>query len=220
MRRGRFVIISVMNQKGGCGKTTIAVNLAAIMKSSGLNTIVLDADPQLSASRWAKQGGDAFPLAIHPLDMTKGARKVKTDIRELAQSADVIVIDCPPELREPAMLASLLADMVLVPVTPSPLDIWAAEAATELAQDARELNGNNKPLVVLVPSKTNSQTVIAKDLGKTLASLEGQVAPVNIVQRVVLAECVIAGSTIDRYAPNSPAFREMQALCQFVLQFK
>ncbi|MBF0423115.1 MAG: ParA family protein [Magnetococcales bacterium] len=214
------MIISVMNQKGGCGKTTIAVNLAALLKNSGLNVVILDADPQLSASRWARQGGDTFPLSVHPLDMTKGARKVKTDIRELAQAADIVVIDCPPELREPAMLASLLADMVLVPVTPSPLDIWAAEAATELAQDARELNGNDKPVVILVPSKTNSQTVIAKDLGKTLSTLEGQVAPVNIVQRVVLAECVIAGSTIDRYAPHSPAFKEMQALSQFVLQFK
>ncbi|HIJ83812.1 MAG TPA: hypothetical protein HPQ00_06350, partial [Magnetococcales bacterium] len=90
----------------------------------------------------------------------------------------------------------------------------------ELAQDARELNGNNKPVVVLVPSKTNTHTVIAKDLGKTLAAMEGQVASVHIVQRVVLAECVIAGSTIDRYAPDSPACREMEALGQFVLQFK
>ncbi|MBF0145687.1 MAG: AAA family ATPase [Magnetococcales bacterium] len=214
------MIISVMNQKGGCGKTTIAVNLAAVLKKGGLNTIVLDADPQLSASRWAKQGGEAFPLVVHPLDMTKGARKVKTDIRELAETADMIVIDCPPELREPAMLASLLADVVLVPVTPSPLDIWAAEAATDLAHDARELNGNNKPIVILLPSKTNTHTVIAKDLSQTLATMEGQVAPVSIVQRVVLAECVIAGSTIDRYAPSSPALREMEALGQFLLQFK
>lgn len=214
------MIISVMNQKGGCGKTTIAVNLAAILKKAGFDTIVMDADPQLSASRWAKQGGEAFHLTVHPLDMTKGARKVKTEIREHAETSEIVVIDCPPELREPAMLASLLADVVLVPVTPSPLDIWAAEAATELAQDARELNGNNKPVVILVPSKTNTHTVIAKDLGKTLANMEGQVAPISIVQRVVLAECVIAGSTIDIYAPHSPACKEMEALGQFVLQFK
>lgn len=209
-----------MNQKGGCGKTTIAVNLAAILKKTGLNTVVMDADPQLSATRWAKQGGDSFHIVVRPLDMTRGARKVKNDIREIAETSDIIVIDCPPELREPAMLASLLADVVLIPVTPSPLDIWAAEAATELAQDARELNGNDKPVVILVPSKTNAHTVIAKDLGKTLADMEGQVAPIGIVQRVVLAECVIAGSTIDIYAPKSLACKEMEALGQFILQFK
>ncbi|MBF0108964.1 MAG: AAA family ATPase [Magnetococcales bacterium] len=214
------MIISVMNQKGGCGKTTIAVNLAAVLKKGGYDTIILDADPQLSASRWAGQGGEGFPLEVRPLDMTRGAPTVKSDIQALAGTVDIIVIDCPPELREPAMLASLLADVVLVPVTPSPLDIWAAEAATDLAHDARELNGNDKPVVVLVPSKTNTKTVIAKDLGQALATMKGRVSPVGIVQRVVLAECVIAGSTIDRYAPTSPALREMEALGQFVLQFR
>ncbi|MBF0156987.1 MAG: AAA family ATPase [Magnetococcales bacterium] len=212
------MIISVLNQKGGCGKTTIAVNLAALWHDQGRQTLLMDADPQRSASRWAEQGNQGgFPFPVHSLDMTLGARKVKAEIQAVVDGREMVVIDCPPELREPAMLASLLSDLVVVPVTPSPLDIWAAEAATGLAQDARELNTQGRPRVLLVPSKTHPQTLLTRDLGKALTALGEEVSPVGISQRVALAECVIQGQTINQYAPNSPACEELTRLSHHIL---
>jgi len=213
-----------MNLKGGSGKTTIAINLAAALGEKKLRAVLFDLDPQRSASRWSEQAqaGDdkGFDLGrdVHGI-VEKGAsaRIVKETIERVAGDADVVVLDCPPELEDRSLVAAMLSDLLLIPVTPSPLDFWAAERAVDTAKDARAVRDGKLPLVSLVPSRLATSTVLARDLPATLATLKEPVAP-GISQRVALVEAAVAGKTIIGYAPGSPAHDDFRALAGYVVK--
>ena len=215
-------IISVLNLKGGCGKTTIALNLAAALAEQGRRALVVDLDPQASALRWASQAPDTSGPGCHlrrdvvgrPVE--RGAARFKDKLLEAGKrlGAAVAVLDCPPELRDPALVAALLADVVLIPGTPSPLDLWAAEAAVATAREARKERGGRLPRISLIPSKLISGTVLAREIATTLEGLGEAVSP-PIHQRVALVEATVAGQTIGGYAPGSPAHLEFQALATY-----
>jgi chromosome partitioning protein len=208
-------LIAILNQKGGCGKTTIAMNLAASFTVLGHSSVVLDADPQQSATLWAQQS-NTLPFKVHAIDMETGARKVKSSIQTLTGNVDIAILDLPPELKEPAMLACILADIVIIPVKPSPLDLWAGRAAVELAKDAQELRHQNQPAMVLLPSCVKTGTRMAKDINTALSKIGEQIAPVHITERVALAECAMLGETIYSYDHDNPACQEFTELAQFI----
>lgn len=209
--------ISCLNLKGGCGKSSTIVNLGGIFVEKKKRPILIDMDEQRSATHWARQGGDTFPFPVIPLSIDT-ASKVKSEIERLAKEhdADVILIDTPPQLEDKALIATLLSDIVLIPVSPSPLDIWAAEQAVKTIKDAREERGGGAlPKAILVPSRVMSRTSLAKDIKGSLKSFGEPISPA-ISLRVAIAEAGIAGLPIGHYAPNSPGHKEFTDLWKFV----
>jgi len=158
-------------------------------------------------------------MPVHALQADAGASQFQAALAQLAQAtqATLMVIDCPPELSDPALVAALLSDVVLVPVTPSPLDLWAAKQAVATAQEARTLRDGIKPLISLVPSKLVPHTIVARDLPAALGALGEPIAPA-ITQRVALIEAIMLGQTIHTYAKASPAAAEFTALAHHTLR--
>jgi len=223
----KLFITSCLNLKGGCGKSTVCINLAACLATRhNLKVMVVDLDPQRSATRWAMQAQPGkiknFNLSKHvyplTLDFDRPALRFKQDLDKLITDtkSNLIIVDTPPELQDAALLTALISDLILVPVTPSPLDLWAAEAAVEIGREARKEHGSNKPRITLLPSKIQPHTVLGRELSDTLAALGEPVGP-SITQRVALVECVVAGQTIDQYAPRSPSHIEFETLAKYVL---
>lgn len=210
-------LIAILNQKGGCGKTTISMNLAASLAILKHSSIVLDADPQQSATLWAQQS-DNLPFKVQPIDMEAGARKVKANLQTLINKISIAILDLPPELKEPAMLACMFADLIVIPIKPSPLDLWAGRAAVELAKDAQELRHQSKPAIILLPSGVKTGTRMAKDINLALSKIGESIAPVHITERIALAECAMLGETIYSYDNTNPACQEFTELAQFIIK--
>ncbi|MEM8884742.1 MAG: ParA family protein [Planctomycetota bacterium] len=210
--------IALVNQKGGVGKTTLAMNLAACLIEEGYRTLVLDADPQQSASRWSHVHDGPGGVEVVRLDASRPIDLVSDEIQRIAaeRRAELAVMDCPPQLRAATEVALLLAELTLVPVGPSPLDIWAAEEVIDFAHDARDVRGDGKPHVALVPSRL-SGTVMARDLPVVLEALGEPLAP-GITERIVVAESAIVGETLPDYAPKSRSSDEFFALTRFVTE--
>jgi len=214
--RGMAKIISCINLKGGCGKSSVIVNLGGIFAEKKKRTVLIDMDNQRSATQWAKQGGERFPFPVIPL-MTKTAVKIKKEIENLTQKhkADFILIDTPPQLEDAALIAALLSDIVLVPISPSPLDIWAAQQAVDVIRDSRKERNGALPKAILIPSRVMTRTTLGKDITSSIEGFSEPIAP-QISLRVAIAEAAIAGLPIGHYAPNSRGHKEFMDLWKFV----
>ena len=203
-------IIAVTGRKGGIGKTTIAANLAAELAALGHTVAVLDTDPQQSLVKWAGIGDGILADAIEAIE-TDHPKQFRRVVEQVSSVADCILIDTPPGFTDPALLAALLADVVLLPAGPSPLDVMAAGEALESVREARAQRGGRKPLIRFIPCKIQSVTTISRDLAGSLENLGEKVLPA-IGLRVAIAESALAGLTVREYAHNSVAAAEFRAL--------
>jgi chromosome partitioning protein len=207
-------IIAITGRKGGIGKSTLTANLAAEFLAMGRKVIALDADPQQSLMSWSKLGEGILSGCVELIDFTNPQR-FRAAVKTAEQNADRVLIDTPPGFTDPTLMASLIADLVLLPCGPSPLDILAAKEALAMTVDARAKRKDGKPSVRLVPSRVLIHTNLGKDLPATLADLGEKVLP-GISQRIVVAEAAITGLTVREYAPSSAAQIEFEALAKAV----
>ncbi|MEQ8370276.1 MAG: ParA family protein [Alphaproteobacteria bacterium] len=214
MARGTGTIVTVANLKGGCGKSTIALNLACALVEAKHDVHMVDADEQGTVSGALKGGG--FPVSGEALLLKsiRGADSWAERVRELARAHDFLLIDCPPHLAAATQAAIEVADIVLVPVTPSLADLTATANALELVVEAQKRR-RGKPACLLVPSKVDRRTAAGQALSKMLKDFGESVAP-DVRQLTAFVESYWRGQWVGEYAPNSPAHDDMKALARRV----
>ncbi len=207
------MIISFLNQKGGVGKTTLAVHLSAALIQRGRTVLLVDADPQGSALDWSasRQAPALFPVVGLP------TKNLAREIIPHTAHYDDIVIDGPPRVNELARAAIIAADVVLIPVQPSPYDVWAAKEIVELLNEASVFKENQKSAFVINRKIVN--TAIGRDVADALAGYPIPVLSSAVSQRVAFAESAAQGSTVLELDPKGTASQEISALTDEFMKF-
>jgi chromosome partitioning protein len=211
-------VITVFNQKGGCGKTTVAMQLAGSFGLRKYDVLVVDMDPQGTAARWASAAIDEsdFPASVMSLAPMEG--KMHREVKNHLDKYDFIFIDCPPAMNSAVPTsAMLISDLALIPVVPSPGDIWAAEAAKKLVESAQVTNPTL--LARLAPNMVQRQTSLAKDLLEILQEdKEFKVLKSHLGSRSAFRECQIMGTSVHKVPRAQAAVSEVEALADEVLR--
>jgi chromosome partitioning protein len=207
------MIIGVLNQKGGVGKTTISVNLAAAFAKNGRRVLLVDADPQASALTWSslRQAEPLFPV----IGMAKPT--LHRELPNLAKGYDLVVIDGAPRVNELARAAMLASDLVLIPVQPSPYDVWASADTVRLVREAQQFRSSIRAAFLI--NRRIAKTAIGRDVATALAQFEDvPVLASALGQRVVFAETAARGLAVIEAAPTSDAAAELMSLTKLIIE--
>jgi chromosome partitioning protein len=200
------MIISLLNQKGGVGKTTLAIHLAMGLAKRGKRILLIDADPQGSALDWSLSRSDSPLFSVVGLPNATLHREAP----KLATDYDHIIIDGPPRVYEVARSAIMASDIVLIPVQPSPYDVWAAKEIVDLLQEASTFKETLKSGFVINRKIVN--TAIGRDVAEALSSYAVPMMTSQICQRVSFAESAAQGQTVLETDPGSIASQEIENL--------
>lgn len=200
------MIVGVLNQKGGVGKTTLAINIACELARRGERVLVIDADPQGSALDWsAARSGDQL---INVVGLPRPS--LHREVPELARGYDHVVIDGPPRVTDLARSAIMASDIVLIPVQPSPYDIWAADEVVKLIGEASVYKPSLKAAFVV--NRKIANTAIGRIVADEVARYELPVLTASISQRVVFAEAAAQGVGVFEIDAKGAAAQEIDAL--------
>lgn len=198
-------VIAVLNQKGGSGKTTIATHLARVFQLNGHAVLLIDSDPQGSARDWGAVQEEQ-PVTVVGIDRPT----IDRDLKNVAQK-DIAIIDGAPQAADLAVSAIKAADVVLIPVQPSPYDIWAASDLVDIVKQRIELTDGRLKAAFIV-SRAIKGTRIGQDVTQALEDYGLPVLDSRITQRVIYPESAAKGSTVLDDAPGGDAAREVMAL--------
>jgi chromosome partitioning protein len=190
------MIISVTSLKGGVGKSTIAQNLAVCFAHSGYKVCIADADTNQSAYRWSGLRDEQKPKV--PVFGLGDGNSLAANIKPLNADYDIVLIDGTPSLSKITSKIILLADLLIIPILPSGLDVWATEQFIERYTDACEQKENKIPAYFLL-NKFRPNTNFSKEVREVLPDTGIPVLKTALKDRVAYAEAVVQGSGVFEY---------------------
>jgi chromosome partitioning protein len=203
------MILAFLNQKGGVGKTTLALAVAGEWAMQGRRVILIDADPQGSALDWSEmRAREGLPRLFSVIGLARDT--LHREAPALARDADLVVIDGPPRVAGLMRSALLATDMVLIPVQPSPFDGWASAEMLALISEARIYRPELVARFVL--NRCGARTVLARDTAETLADHDPPALASRIGQRIAFAAAAQSGRIVRELDHESVAAREISAL--------
>ena len=203
------MILALLNQKGGVGKTTLALAVAGEWAMQGRRVILIDADPQGSALDWSEmRAREGLPRLFSVIGLARDT--LHREAPALARDADLVVIDGPPRVAGLMRSALLATDMVLIPVQPSPFDGWASAEMLALISEARIYRPELVARFVL--NRCGARTVLARDTAEMLADHDPPALASRIGQRIAFAAAAESGRIVRELDHESAAAREVSAL--------
>lgn len=208
-----MMAVAVLNQKGGAGKTTLATCLARALQLEGARVLLVDSDPQGSARDWHSASEGSF-VPVVGLDRPT----LDKDLPAISGGYDWIVIDGAPQLRDMAVSAIKAADVVLIPVQPSPYDIWACADLVDLIKARQEVT-DGRPKTAIVISRAIKRTILGREVREALEEHGLPIFTQGTAQRVIYANSASSGSTPLEAEPEGEAAEEIRRLVEELKRF-
>jgi chromosome partitioning protein len=202
--------LAILSRKGGAGKTTLAIHLAVIAETTGRRVLLVDCDPQRSATRWYEAREAQTPLLV-----AAEADKLPATLKAAqADKIDLVIVDSRPSVERDTALIAGEASFVLIPTRPSVLDLQAIGGTIEVVKLAK------RPSAIVLnacpPARLFGESAVAHDARTMLSGYQSELVPVSITQRVALANALIDGRAVNELEPSGKAAREMMQLWQFI----
>lgn len=200
-------VITVAQQKGGAGKTTVAAHVAVALSQKGRRVAVIDIDPQGSLTHWHSLREKRYGEGYTGLSFAAvSGWRVASEVARLKKTHDYIIIDSPPHTETEARTAIRAADLLIIPVQPSPTDLWASKATLDLA------HAEKIPVKVLL-NRMNPNSKLAQTISAELSDL----AEAHLGNRVLFASALLEGRCATEVEPTSLAALEVKALIKEIL---
>ncbi len=199
-------IITIAQQKGGAGKTTLAAQLGVAFSAAGKQVALVDIDPQGSLSAWHSVRKDTPADTSRPVEMVQVAGyRASNELTRLKRASDIVIIDSPPHAETEAKVAVRAADLVLIPVQPSPMDIWATDATMDLAR-------TSSVPVLLVLNRVPPRGKVIDAMREQLAKNGLPVANSVLGNRVAFVASMLEGQAVVETASRSAAADDIRNL--------
>lgn len=199
--------IAILSQKGGAGKTTLGLNLGVAAGLKKMSTAIIDLDPQASITQW----GDSRQ-AESPIVVSAQAARLPNILKTCEENgADLVIIDTAPHAERSALEAARSADLVIIPCRPSIVDLRAIGSTVDICRIA------GTPAYIVL-NQAPSRGSLAEEATQAIASMEVDVSPVIIGQRIAYVHAVTAGQGVQEYEPRGKAAEEMKKLFSFIMK--
>lgn len=201
-------VLTIAQQKGGAGKTTLAAHLAVAFARMGRRVALLDIDPQASLAAWFRLRSAHAAPQVTPMVLSEIAGwRLGNELARLKHDSDLIVIDSPPHAETEAKVAVRSANLVLIPIQPSPMDVWASGPTVELAKAAAV------PLLVVL-NRVPARGRIIEQMRARLSDLNLPICATVIGNRIGYASSMLEGKAVIEHAPHTAAAKEIKLLAE------